>query len=90
MAIYRLKTKYNEAVDFLGTTEEKNLYAEIHTGTNIISVYDHDGRQVFIIDDTLENNFHDALFRLMVDPENKKVTHTEGFPFDTVLTKATK
>ena len=64
-----VKTEYQVQGPY-GSTENKTLYAKHNNSCDVVTFYDEDGTYLFSVEDTMDNNFLDAINRLYVPHKN--------------------
>lgn len=65
MSHIRVKTKYNVEGSY-GTIEERVLYSHHNNSCDVVTYYDENGKVLFCVEDTTQNNLLDAINRLYV------------------------
>lgn len=79
------KTQYFESGNY-GSVIEKTVYADYDNSCDIVTFYDNDGDTLLTVEDTLDNNILQAMFRIF-HADDKYVTKITKNELDQILNK---
>lgn len=69
MSHLRVKTEY-QVSGIYGSTETRTLYAHHNNSCDVVTFFDEDGMDIFSVEDTMNNNLMDAIYRLYAPRKN--------------------
>lgn len=72
MSSFIVKTEYNIEGDY-GSTEKLTLYAKHNNSCDVVTFLDENGKYIFSVGDTMDNNLIDAINRLYA-PHKKSMS----------------
>ncbi len=80
MSHVRVKTEY-QIQGAYGSTEKRTIYAHHNNSCDVVTFFDEDGTYLFSVEDTMDNNFMDAINRLYAPHKNTSGELNENVQF---------